>query len=284
MVIAWLQLLQAAVVLLHFSSVVSQEETSLTNGGLPRAVRADGDEPGSSAYTVLSSGGTSQPLEVPRVDVKGASDANPGERTRGTQAPLENGGSEDALDRKAGKALAVDGGNPGLATTSKAAEWVQVVMESQRMALTAKVVGKIIPTAPASLQLQGSGPLHSRLGAEGATAGDLLAAKTLAGKEGLQVSVHERGQSTKGGRDGDATWEGVAEYQDAGDLQLLAQQRLEVPSRIQLVVEIEKLQKGLPILYAFRWGKPGGWFLSSCPLLSLGFLASLRSSSGLQGQ
>ncbi|OEH73919.1 hypothetical protein cyc_03519 [Cyclospora cayetanensis] len=133
-------------------------------------------------------------------------------------------------------------------------EWVQLVIEGHRLPLAEKFVGKIIPRPPVTLRPQGTPRLSNRIGSSGSLHRrgiDILNDST----QPIQKVATEQRTGFQ-----DWIWEpslgpaGKPESTVADTAQLL-----EVPSRVELVVHIDTLQKGAPVLYAFRWGKPSTW-------------------------
>ncbi|CDJ43791.1 hypothetical protein, conserved, partial [Eimeria tenella] len=135
-----------------------------------------------------------------------------------------------------------------------AAEWVQLLMEGQRLPLTGKLVGKVTPSPPVLLRPQAAAQLHAAAAAAAQNGGCSGA------PEPPEAAAAAAAAAAAGGVQQPALLSGfVGPY--GGEQQLLACRRppREAPSRVQLVVHVEMLQPGAPVLYAFRWGKPATW-------------------------
>ncbi|KAL8453770.1 hypothetical protein Emed_000711 [Eimeria media] len=105
-------------------------------------------------------------------------------------------------------------------------EWVQPILQSAQPDLRAETVGKIVVTPPATMRMRSL----THVPEEETTAAQTAAAAA--------ADAHTGSPGAAGGP-------------------LLADLPLEVPSRVQVVVQVETLE--LPVVYAFRWGKPASW-------------------------
>ncbi|KAL8432887.1 hypothetical protein ACSSS7_004290 [Eimeria intestinalis] len=105
-------------------------------------------------------------------------------------------------------------------------EWVQPVLQRAEPDLRAETVGKIVVIPPAVMRMQSLQHLSGETAAAGAAG---AAAAT---------DAHTPLPGAAGGPS-------------------LSDVPLEVPSRVEVVVQVETLE--LPVVYAFRWGKPASW-------------------------
>ncbi|KAL8448601.1 hypothetical protein Emag_003916 [Eimeria magna] len=105
-------------------------------------------------------------------------------------------------------------------------EWVQPILQGAEPDLRAEAVGKIVVTPPATMRVQNlTHVLEEETAAARAAAAPAADAHT--------------------------------PFPGASGWPLLADMPLEVPSRVEVVVQVEALK--LPVVYAFRWGKPASW-------------------------
>lgn len=239
-------LFQAAAALLLFSAVGAQEHEGLRGGA--SAVASHGGtagDPPSPIEAALSPEGFFDPLgtdALPKKEVDGI----------GHDQPSIN--PEHASE---GPRVAGDRGPP-CRGEPETPEWVQPVMEEERMPLTAKSMGRFLPAPPVSFQpgLLRSG---SNTGRTERLYGDGAAQEAPTVQAALREMTEGGGQKRDGDRglkderDGDTS--SAPETEGPG---LFAEERLEVPSLVELVVEVERLERGTIVFYAFRWGKPGG--------------------------
>ncbi|KAL8273012.1 hypothetical protein Esti_003065 [Eimeria stiedai] len=103
-------------------------------------------------------------------------------------------------------------------------EWVQPILQSEEPDLRAETVGKLVVTPPATMRMQSLHHIPEETAAAAAAA--------------AEADAHTSFLGSSGGT-------------------LLADVPLEVPSRVEVVVQVEALE--LPVVYAFRWGKPASW-------------------------
>ena len=254
----------------------------------------------SGGLTTASSLLTSAAAAAAAADAAAAEAAAPQETLKSAEYPVGPPGPLDPL--QGGKAKIKDEDNEktphpvskcvsedvsetvSLAVSDAAAdggdtEWVQHIVEGQRLTLTAKAIGKASPSPPihflqqssypSSLASSSSNSSSSSNGGGGSSSSSSNLSDTLTFPV---ASVAAAAAPAAAVRDASAA-AAAEETPEAGapqgtlqvplteaagrQRQLPARKRLEAPNQVQLMVAVEMMQQKTPVLYAFRWGKPG---------------------------